>query len=67
MHDTVNLIVRGECQGIRDIESGRVYTERLKLPEPHMKGDATAVIPEPTEYAFPITIGAGQLKFFEVI
>lgn len=67
MHDTVQLIVRGECGGIRDVETGRVYTEKLKLPEPHMKGDATAVIPEPTEYAFPVTIGAGQLKFFEII
>ena len=42
-------------------------TEKLKLPEPHMKGDATAVIPEPTEYAFPVVIGAGRLMFFEVI
>ena len=67
MHESVEVIVRGECTGIRDLETGRVYTEKLKLPEPQMKGDATAVIPEPTEYAFPVVIGAGRLMFFEVI
>ena len=67
MHESVEVIVRGECTGIRDLETGRVFTEKLKLPEPHMKGDATAVIPEPTEYAFPVVIGAGRLMFFEVI
>lgn len=67
MHEAVEVIVRGECNGIRDLETGRVYTENLKLPEPQMKGDATAVIPESTEYAFPVVIGAGRLMFFEVI
>ncbi len=67
MPETIQFIVRGECAGLRDIESGKVYTEKLTMPKPGMKGDATSVIPEETEYAFEIPFFPGQLKFFEIL
>lgn len=65
--DTVRVIVRGECNGIRNIETGQVFTEKITLPKPGMKGDATSVIPEPTEYAYNIGVGPGMLSFFEIL
>lgn len=64
---TVDVIVRGECSGIRDLETGKVYTERIALPLPSHMMDATTTIPEPAEYSYPVTVGAGALMFFEVL
>ena len=67
MPDSIQVIVRGECKGLRDIEIGRVYDEKLTMPKPGKKGDATTVIPEPTEYAFEVQMFPGRMMFFEVI
>ena len=67
MPDSIQVIVRGECKGLRDIETGRVYDEKLTMPKPGKKGDATTVIPEPTEYAFEVQMFPGRMMFFEVI
>ena len=64
---TVQVIVRGECKGLREIESGRVFTEFITLPRPAHMGDATTVIDEPTEYQFEIPLWPGMMMFFEVI
>ena len=64
---TVDVIVRGECSGIRDLETGKVYTGRIALPLPSHMMDATTTIPEPPEYSYPVTVGAGALMFFEVL
>ncbi|MBR4068280.1 MAG: hypothetical protein IKK08_06580 [Clostridia bacterium] len=64
---TVDVIVRGECSGIRDLETGKVYTERIALPLPSHMMDATTTIPEPPEFSYPVTVGAGALMFFEVL
>ncbi len=63
----VDVIVRGECSGIRDLETGKVYTERIALPLPSHMMDATTTIPEPPEFSYPVTVGAGALMFFEVL
>ncbi len=67
MADTVQIIVRGECKALRDLETGAIYENRLALATPNMKGDATTIIPEPAEYAFHVKVGAGTFKFFEVV
>ena len=67
MPDSIQVIVRGECKGLRDIETGRVYDEKLTMPKPGKKGDATTVIPEPTEYAFEVQMFPGRMMFVEVI
>ncbi len=63
----VDVVVRGECKGLRDLETGAEYTERIAMPLPSHMMDATTVIPEPAEYLFPVRVGAGSLKFFELI
>ena len=67
MTDTAQVIVRGECRGLRDLESGQVYSHSLPLPTPACRGDATTVIPEPAEYAFEIPLRPGCYMFFEVL
>ena len=67
MKDTVQVIVRGACKGIRNIETGQVYSEYLTLPTPNPQSDATTVIEEPTEYAFEVTLNPGHYMFFEII
>lgn len=67
MTDTAQVIVRGACKGLRDLESGAVYADFLPLPTPACRGDATTVIDEPAEYCFDIRLQPGQYRFFEVI
>ncbi|MBE5793246.1 MAG: hypothetical protein E7323_00995 [Clostridiales bacterium] len=67
MQDTVNIIVRGECKGLRNLETGAEYTERIALSLPSHMADATTVIPEPPEFSFPVPMAGGSLMFFEVI
>ncbi len=64
---TVDVVVRGECKGFRNLETGAVYTERIALPLPAHMMDATTVIPEPPEFCFPIPVGAGSLVFLELL
>ncbi len=65
--DTCQVIVRGKCKGLRDLETGRIYDNCLALATPNMKGDATTVIEEPAEFAFYVPMYPGTYKFFEVI
>lgn len=67
MEDTCQVIVRGECKGIRDIETGEMYTARIPLATPNPKSDATTVIEEAAEFAFPVKMNPGKLKFIEVV
>ena len=67
MRDTCQVIVRGECRGLRDIETGREYTQCKALPLPGHRGDATSEIPEPPEFAFDVTMFPGRYMFFEVM
>ena len=67
MTDTAQVIVRGECKGLRDLESGKVYSAFLPLPLPACRGDATTTIPEQAEFAFEVTLRPGCYMFFEVI
>ena len=67
MMDSVQVIVRGKCKGLRDLESGKVYEACLPLPLPACRGDATTVIDEPAEYAFEIRMQPGTYRFFEIV
>ncbi len=64
---TVDVIVRGECKGLRNLENGAEYTQCIALPLPAHMADATTVIPEPPEYCFSLPVGAGCLTFFELM
>lgn len=69
-NDTVRnlqIVVRGESKGIRDVESGAIYTEYKKMPEPNHMMDATTNIEEAPEYSYTVRLRPGQTLFFEVI
>ena len=67
MADTVNVIVRSECAGIRNLETGAEYTQRIALTPPGPTADSVTFFPDPQEYCFPVTIGGGCLAFFGFI
>lgn len=64
----VQVIVRGECEGIRMIGGwGRTITDKIALPLPACAGDATTTIPEPPEFLFELPAFPGMDIFFEVV
>lgn len=65
--ESFQVIVRGECNGLRDLETGRVYSEKLTLAAPSTRQDSATVIDEPIEYAFEVPVFGGQSMFFEII
>lgn len=65
--DKIQIVVRGECQGIRPAGFPRMYTEKTSRPRPGMRGDATSFIPEPPEYVFEIPAFGGRTFFFEIV
>lgn len=65
--ESYQVIVRGECKGIRDLENGKVYSEKLTLFVPDKRQDAATVIDEPVEYVFEIPVSRGQDIFFEIL
>ena len=67
MVSRARVVVRGECAGIRDIESGRVYKEPVRLPGPERRGDAARTRDAEPEYAFDILIGPGRSLYLEII
>lgn len=68
--DSVNdlqIVVRGECKGVRNIETGMVYSEAKLLPGPSHMMDATTNIDEDPEYSFSVKLRPGQTLLFEVL
>ncbi len=63
----IQVVVRGACKGLRDVETGREFKDFLPLPLPGKAGDATSVIDEPAEFAFEVPMWPGRVMFFEVI
>ncbi len=61
------LVVRGDCRGVRDLETGTVYTSSRLLPAPHKRGDSALTRTAPPEYAFDLPIGPGRTVYLEVL
>ncbi len=61
---TVSIIVKGDCTGIRDIETGVVYPAAGITPRPGRQGDSATCIDEPVEHIVPVTLPGGKLLFF---
>ncbi len=67
MLSKARLVVRGECRGIQDLETGAVYEHCLPLPGPHHRGDAALTRPAPAEYAFEIPAAPGRSVYLKVL
>lgn len=64
---TVRVYVRGKCNGLQDIESGRIYDLLLPMPAPSVAGDAASTLPEEPESYVDVKLGSGQYRFFKIL
>ena len=67
MRCEARLVVRGECKGLRDIETGRVYAAPTRLRPPCHRGDAARTREALPEYAFDIAIAPGVSAYLEIL
>lgn len=63
----VKVVVRGESSGLRNIETGELYTGMTPMPLPSHMGDATTLIPEPAEYAYTVNLAPESSLLFEIL
>ena len=61
---TATVIVKGDCTGIRDIETGVVYPAAGITARPGRLGDSATVIDEPVEHIVPVPVFGGRTIFF---
>lgn len=63
----VRFVVRGECKGLRNIETGEIHDIVIPLPKPQNNPDGATFIQEEAEYAVDIQVNAGSYCFFNVL
>ena len=63
---SVNVIVKGDCTGLRDIETGMVYPTAGITPRPGKQGDSATLVEEPVEHIVPVPMTGGKLMFFTI-
>ncbi len=67
MISAARLVVRGEAAGVKDLETGRVYRDPVRLPGPSRRGDAALTRPAAPEYAFDIPVMPGRSLYLQVL
>ena len=67
MISRARIVVRGECKGLQDMETGAEYQNRIVLPGPHHRGDGALTRTAPPEYAFDIPVMAGRSVYLKLI
>ena len=61
------LVVRGECKGLQDMETGKTYRESILLPAPCHRGDGAATRSISPETAFDIPVAPGRSVFLKIL
>ena len=61
------VVVRGECSGIADTETGKIYENGCLLPRPRRKDDAASTRTAMPEYAFDIAVEPDRSMYLQVI
>lgn len=67
MLSRARLVVRGECKGLLDLETGAEYRNPVRMPEPHHRGDGARTRTAGPEYAFEIPAAPGKSVYLKVI
>lgn len=67
MLSTAKLIVRGASAGIRDLETGKVYTDALPLAGPHKRQDGARTRDAEPEYAYEIRVMPGRSAYLQIL
>ena len=61
------VVVRGECKGLLDLETGTVHGVSAALPGSCRRGDAALTRSELPEYAFDVAVGAGRSLYLKIL
>ena len=67
MLSRARIVIRGECKGLQDLNSGTVYTHSIPLPGPHHRGDGAMTREAASEYAFEFPAAPGKSIHMKVI
>lgn len=67
MLSRAKIVIRGECKGLQDLNSGTVYTHSIPLPGPHHRGDGAMTREAAPEYAFEFPAAPGKSVHMKVI
>ena len=67
MMSAARVVVRGECKGIQDLETGRVWQNSLPLPGPQHRGDGALTRTALPEYAYEIPVGPGRSAYLKIL
>ncbi len=65
--NTAQVFVKGECRGIRDLETGVVYPTAGEMARPSRQGDSATCDEAPPVHIVPVPMMGGRLVFFEVV
>lgn len=65
--ETVQIIVRGECKGLKDLKTGEIITHFLPLPGPNHMEDAVTEFYEEPEFGFNVMLYGSSTFMFEVL
>lgn len=62
------VVLGDEYVGFEDIETGRRYTEPVRVnPKPRRSGDSATFRPEPTEKVYELPVYSGGYRFFRLL
>ena len=67
MMSHADIVVRGECSGVQDLETGTVYRNPKQLPAPHRRNDGAQTRTAPPEYAFDVPVAPGRSVFLKIL
>ena len=67
MLSRAKIVIRGECKGLQDLNSGTVYTHSIPLPGPHHRGDGAMTREAAPEYAFEVPVTPGKSVCLQVL
>ena len=67
MLSRAQLVIRGECKGLQDLETGRIYSNSAILPAPSKRQDGAFTRTAPPEYAFEIPVTPGKSIHLKIL
>ena len=67
MLSRARLVVRGECAGIQNLETGEIYGNSVQLPAPAKRGDAARTREAAPEYAYEVPAMPGRSVCLKIL
>ena len=67
MISSARIVVRGDCRGIQDLETGRIWQDCVQLPEPGHRQDGAKTRTVQPEYAYEIPAAPGRSVYLKIL